>query len=79
MRRFIYLYNQREEDVEDDLTGTVEVPAVGSIISRRDRQWKVIHVIAPVLLNGTMPVVRVFVNDIARSMNRNSRVKHLPK
>ncbi|HEY1757937.1 MAG TPA: hypothetical protein VGG72_21385 [Bryobacteraceae bacterium] len=79
MRRFIYLYNQREQDIEDDPSGTIETPSVGSIISRREKQFRVIHVIAPVSTDGTTPIVRVFLNDVARGMNRNSRVKYLPK
>lgn len=77
MRRFIYLYNQREQDVEDDFTGTIEMPGVGSVVTRREKSWRVIHVIAPVLLNGTIPVVRVFLRDAARNLEP-SRVKHLP-
>jgi hypothetical protein len=64
-RRFIYEYNgqARLREVEEDLTGAMEIPVVGSIVSRSGQEWKVIHVLAPVSLLGTVPVVRVFLSN----------------
>lgn len=69
VRRFIYHYNGYGtlEDVEEDLTGEMEMPSIGSIIHRHDREWRVFHVIAPVSPNGTVPFVRVFLSDVARA------------
>ena len=65
MRQFVYQYNGREgsEDVENDLTGEIEMPVVGTILNRHGQEWKVVHVIAPVSSRGTVPVVRVFLNQ----------------
>jgi hypothetical protein len=80
MRRFIYQYNgnERFQDFDDDLTGGRETPAIGSVMSRNGREWKVVRVVAPVSSNGTVPVVRVFLNDPARS-RVHPHVKFLPK
>ena len=65
MRRFIYQYNgnDRGQDVEEDLTGRIETPTVGSIVSRNGHEWRVLRVVAPVRANGTVPVVRIFLTD----------------
>lgn len=65
MRRFVYQYNENErsQEIEEDPTGGIEMPTVGSIVNRHGREWKVVHVIAPVSSRGTVPVVRVFLSD----------------
>jgi hypothetical protein len=80
VRRFVYEYNGNilAQEVEVDLTGTMETPCIGSIVRRHDREWRVVRVIAPVSANGTVPIVRLFLNDITRSMERTSRVRRLP-
>lgn len=77
MRRFIYQYsgNNTTEDMEEGVKGTTEIPEIGSVITRNGREWKVVRVIAPAGLNGAIPIVRVFVNDATRGMERNSRRK----
>jgi hypothetical protein len=81
MRRFIYEYNGQRNvyDVEEDLSGRREAPAIGSTMSRNGREWKVIHVVAPVNPSGGIPVVRVFLTDITRFKGRTLGVRHLPK
>ncbi|MFP5227890.1 MAG: hypothetical protein ACLGXA_09695 [Acidobacteriota bacterium] len=71
-RRFVYQYNGNERscDVEEDPAGVIEMPAIGSLLARHDKKWKVVYVIAPVSPNGTIPVVRIFLNDIARTKAR---------
>jgi len=32
--------------VEEDMSGGMETPSIGSVINRHDREWKVVHVIA---------------------------------
>ncbi len=73
MRQFVFEYNgnERSQDVEEDLGGVMEMPAIGSLLKRHDKEWRVVHVIAPVFQNGTIPVVRVFLNDISRMKSRN--------
>lgn len=73
MRRFVYQYNSNvlAQDFEDDPSGLMEIPAVGSLIVRHDSTWKVIHVMAPVSANGTIPVVHVF---LIRNVRRYSPV-----
>lgn len=72
VRRFVYQYNgdERSRDIEEDLGGVMETPAIGSMIERHDTHWRVVHVIAPVAPNGTIPVVRIFLNDTARMKAR---------
>lgn len=79
VRQFVYHYNAQDklEEVEDDMTGATEIPTVGSIVNRLGKEWKVIHVIAPVSSRGTIPVVRVFLSD--RIKQTTFAVKHLPK
>lgn len=78
VRQFIYQYNSyREQEVEEDPTGRRETPIIGSIVNRNGKEWKVAHVIAPVTLNGTIPVVRIFLTDRVRE--RAPGVTHLPQ
>jgi hypothetical protein len=56
----------------------METPSIGSVINRHDREWKVVHVIAPVSPNGTIPIVRVFLNDPTKIKGRTLGVRHLP-
>jgi hypothetical protein len=72
VRRFVFQYNGNEKarDIEDDPGGGMETPSIGSIIRRHDREWKVVHVVAPVSPNGTIPIVRVFLNDTTRIRGR---------
>ena len=75
-RQFVYQYNHdRRQEVEQDLTGDRETPIIGSTVIRNGKEWKVVHVIAPVALNGTVPVVRVFLTD--RLKAAELRVRHL--
>jgi hypothetical protein len=80
VRRFIYRYNGSAavQEVEEDVSGRMETPSIGSTIKRHDREWKVVHVIAPVSPNGTIPIVQVFLNDPARIKGRTLGVRHLP-
>jgi hypothetical protein len=80
-RRFVYQYNGQEksEEVEDRPTDGMETPNIGSLISRNGKEWLVVHVIAPVSSSGTIPVVRVFLNDTTRFKPRMPAVRHLPK
>jgi len=41
----------------------MEMPSIGSIINRHDKDWKVTHLLAPVSSSGTIPIVRVFLSD----------------
>ncbi|HKR26519.1 MAG TPA: hypothetical protein VJT08_01320 [Terriglobales bacterium] len=77
MRVFIYHYNHHEqEEVEEEPTGKKETPGIGTIVNRNGKDRKVAHVIAPVTLNGSIPIVRVFLTD--RVKERPQTVKHLP-
>jgi stress response protein SCP2 len=64
-RQFVYQYNgnEKSQEVEEDPTGRMETPIVGSIVKRHGKEWKVVHVIAPVSSRGTVPLVRVFLSD----------------
>lgn len=79
MQRFVYQYNNNEkaQDVEDDRTGGMETPIVGSILNRNGKEWKVVRVHAPVSQMGTRPIVRVFLTD--RIAQPTFGVKHLPR
>lgn len=57
------------------MAGAIEMPGIGSVISRNGRDWKVLRVIAPVSFQGTIPLVRVFLSDFRPPV---SKVKHLP-
>jgi hypothetical protein len=65
VRQFIYQYNGqgKSQEVEEDLSGRIETPSIGSVITRNGKEWRVFHVIAPVSLIGTVPVIRVFLSD----------------
>jgi hypothetical protein len=80
MRRFIYLYNGNElsQEIEEDPSGTMVIPGIGSVVTRQGREWKVVRVVAPVSAGGTTPIVRVFLNDPVRIKGRTLGVKHLP-
>lgn len=73
----MYHYNGNDnlQDIEDDETGTKETPAVGSVINRNGRDWKVVRVVAPVSSQGTIRLVRVFLSDRKPPV---LKVKHLP-
>lgn len=76
-RQFVYQYNHdRRQEIEQDLKGDKETPIIGSTLIRNGKEWKVVHVIAPVTLNGSIPVVRVFLTD--RLKAAELRVRHLP-
>ena len=77
-RRFIYHYNGNEniQDIEEDVMGAIEMPGVGSVINRNGKDWKVLHVVAPVSFQGTIPLVRVFLSDRKPQI---LKVKHLPR
>lgn len=79
MRQFIYDYNgnERMREIEDDPTGTREMPAIGAILTRQGREWKVVSVSAPADSQGFARVVRVFLSD--RTKKITPSVKHLPK
>jgi hypothetical protein len=64
-RRFIYEYGGQAKlrEVEEDLTGGIETPIVGSVVNRNGKEWRVVHVLAPVSSSGTVPVVRVFLSN----------------
>ena len=72
VRQLIYHYNGLgdSEDVEEDLSGGMEPPSIGSVIIRNGREWRVFHVIAPVSPNGTVPFVRVFLSDVKGTKER---------
>lgn len=76
-RRFVYHYNGNDslQDFEEDVTGSIEMPGIGSVINRNGRDWKVLHVIAPVSFQGTIPHVRVFLSDWRSPV---TKVRHLP-
>jgi len=64
-RRFVYEFNGQPKlrEVEEDLSGGMEMPSIGSIINRHDKDWKVTHLLAPVSSSGSIPIVRVFLSD----------------
>jgi hypothetical protein len=64
-RRFIYEYGGQAklQDVEDDPTGGMETPIVGSVVNRNGKEWRVVSVLAPVSSRGTASVVRVFLSN----------------
>lgn len=78
MQQFIYRYNgnDKSQEVVEDLSGGMQTPIIGSIVNRHDKEWQVIHIIAPVSSRGTIPIVRVFLSDIVKA--RKMIVKHLP-
>jgi hypothetical protein len=80
VRQFVYQYNgsERLKEVEDDPTGRREIPSVGSIIKRKGREWKVIHVSAPVFSNGTTPIVRLFLSGWLTIEQAHHRKTALP-
>lgn len=65
VRRFVYVYNgnERMQETEEDPTGVREIPAVGSTIIRVGREWCVISIYAPISVQGTTPLVRVYLRD----------------
>ena len=66
-KQFVYRYNgvESSEEVELDRDGEIPTPAHGDILTRKGKQWKVIHVITQVAVAGepAIPVVRVFLTD----------------
>ena len=66
-KRIIYRYNgdPYSEDTETDLDGSVSAPQFGEIISRRGRDWKVVHVQQHDSLIGLnqMPILCIFLTD----------------
>lgn len=73
MRYFVYQYNNATaQELEDDPTGALEVPTIGSVVLRKEREWTVIHVVAPVTFNGAIPIVRVFLRENTKPRISNS-------
>ena len=67
-KRMVYRYNgdPNSEEVETDLDGEVAIPQFGEIIRRKDKDWKVVHVLehAPVAdAPEQMPMVWIFLTD----------------
>ena len=66
-KRVIYRYNgdPYSEETETDLDGEVAVPQFGEIIRRKEKDWKVVHVLQheTVAGNTQMPVLWIFLAD----------------
>lgn len=66
-KQIVYRYNgvEASEEVELDRDGVIPTPVQGDILTRKGKQWKVIHVITQVTVAGepALPVVRVFLTD----------------
>jgi len=77
-RQFIYEYNgnERMQEIEYDPTGQREVPSIGSIIIRHEKEWRVMHIVAPVTSRGTIPLIRIFLSH--RRPDAPPSVKRIP-
>ena len=77
-RQFIYEYNgnERKQEIEYDPTGQREVPNIGSVIVRHEKEWKVTRVFAPVTARG-IRLVRVFLSD--RKPKSPPNVRRIPE
>jgi hypothetical protein len=62
-KQVIYRYDAIEAESEfiHDLNGQIPTPAKGEIISRKGRQWKVVHVVTKTSTDpkGPIPVVTI--------------------
>lgn len=67
-KQLLYRYNgvESSEEVEVDTDGEIPVPAKDSIVMRKGKQWKVVHVITEVAGPRALPVVRIFLTDQVR-------------
>lgn len=63
------------QDVEEDPSGRLAIPTIGSIITRNGRQWKVIRVHAPIAQSGATPIVRLFLSDRVAQPSLGARRK----
>ena len=65
--QYVYRYNgnEKDQDIEPDLEGEVTIPVKGSIIQRRGKPWKVVHVSTETVLSPDppIPVHRVMLTD----------------
>jgi hypothetical protein len=66
-KQMVYRYNgdATSDEVEVDRDGEITVPERDQIVMRKDKRWKVVHVITEVTVAGpqAIPVVRVFLTD----------------
>jgi len=69
-KQLVYRYNgvEASEEVEVDRDGEIAIPKQGDIITRKGKEWKVIHVIIQETVAGepAIPVVRIFLTDKLR-------------
>jgi hypothetical protein len=65
--KMIYRYNgdPHSEETETDLDGVVAVPQFGEIISRKGKDWKMVHVLQHEIVAGPnqMPILWIFLTD----------------
>ena len=67
-KRVIYRYNgdPYSEETETDLDGDVAIPQYGEIISRKGKDWKVVHVLEHESIENDpqqMPILWIFLGD----------------
>ena len=60
-----YLESDEEEDEEEDLTGSLEIPRVGDIIFRKEKVWRVAAVLV-VPSDDPIPRFRLHLADMSR-------------
>ena len=69
-KQLVYRYNgvEASEEVEVDRDGEIGLPKQGNVITRKGKEWKVVHVIIQETVAGepAIPVVRVFLSDQLR-------------
>ena len=68
-KQIVCRYNgdEKSDEVEQDLDGEVDVPQKGHIITRKGKQWKVVHMVKEETVAGpkAIPVYRLFLSDRA--------------
>jgi len=80
VRRFVYRYNGNEiaQEVEEDMSGGMETPSIGKCHQPARQGMEGSPCDCAGSPNGTIPIVRVFLNDPTKIKGRTLGVRHLP-
>jgi len=65
-KQIVYRYNGMAEsdEVKVDLEGETRVPQKDEVLRRKEKSWRVVHVIEENAPDGRIPVFRVFLQRI---------------
>jgi len=65
-KQIVYRYDRvaESDEVEVDLDGDIRIPQKDEVLRRKEKGWRVVHVIEENAPDGRIPVFRVFLQGI---------------